>query len=66
MQWTVRWYVSRVETWRGQRDAAAQLSRGHVAYMEKQMAMWNELARVSDQMFSKVNSDHPTGWHLVV
>ena len=40
--------------------------RGHMAYAEKQMAMWNELARVSDQMFSKVNSDHPTGWHLVV
>jgi len=66
MHWTVRWYVSRAETWRVRRDAAEQLSRGHAAYAEKQMAMWNELARVSDQMFSNVNSDHQSGWHLVV
>jgi len=65
MQWTVRWYVNRAEAWRVRRDAAGQLSRGHMAYAEKQMEMWNNLARVSDQMFSNISNDHLTGWHLV-
>jgi hypothetical protein len=61
MQWTIRWYVN--ELWRVRRDAAGQLSRGHTAY---EIAMWDELARVSDITFSKVNSKHPGGWHLIV
>jgi hypothetical protein len=67
MQWTVRWYVHMADKWKIRRDAAAdRLSRGHRAYAEKQMAMWNELGRVSDLMFSLANSSHPQVWRLVV
>ncbi|KAF8961701.1 hypothetical protein BDZ97DRAFT_1759716 [Flammula alnicola] len=45
MQWTVRWYVHMAEKWKARRDPAVEVSRGHRAYAEKQMAMWNELGR---------------------
>ena len=66
MQWTVRWYVHMATKWKARRDAAADLSRGHVAYAEKQIAMWNELGRVSDLMFTNSNSHHTSVWQLVV
>lgn len=66
MEWTIRWYTNMAEKWRARRDAAGQLTRGHVAYAEKQMAMWNELGRVSEVMFCASNDNHPRGWYLVV
>ncbi|KAF8957920.1 hypothetical protein BDZ97DRAFT_1591460, partial [Flammula alnicola] len=52
MQWTVRWYVHMAEKWKARRDPEVEVSRGHRAYAEKQMAMWNELGRVSEVIFS--------------
>jgi len=66
MQWTVKWYIHMATSWKIHWDAAVEISRGHVAYAEKQMAMWNELGRVSDLMFKNSNSDHPSVWQLVV
>ena len=66
MQWTVRWYVQKAEKWRARRDAAVTLSRGHQAYAEKQMAMWNELGKVANTTFANSNNTHPNVWHLVV
>lgn len=66
MQWTVKWYIHMATSWKIRRDAAVEISCGHVAYAEKQMAMWNELGRVSDLMFKNSNSDHPSVWQLVV
>ena len=65
MEWTVRWYVHRAQQWRARRDAAELLSRGHRAYAEKQISMWNELGRVSQLLFSTSNPTHPPVWQLV-
>jgi len=68
MEWTVRWYVHKAEQWQSRRNAeegAGTASRGCRAYAEKQMAMWNELGRVSDTIFSS-NTDHTPVWHPVL
>ncbi|KAF8956034.1 hypothetical protein BDZ97DRAFT_1672276, partial [Flammula alnicola] len=73
MQWTVRFYVHMAEKWKARRDTwllhrdpDGQIARGHRAYAEQQMAMWNELGRVSEVMFTNANSDHTCSWRLVV
>lgn len=65
MQWTVRWYVHMAAKWRVRRDAVDDLWRGHRAYAEKQIGMWNELGRVSEIIFSMANSEHKSVWQLV-
>jgi hypothetical protein len=65
MEWTVRWYVHMAGKWRARRDADDLPSAGHRAYAEKQMAMWNELGRVSEVLFSNTNPAHPSVWQLV-
>jgi hypothetical protein len=68
MEWTVRWYVHKAEQWQFRRNAeegAGTVSRGRRAYAEKQMAMWNELGRVSDAMFS-TNTNHTSVWNPVL
>jgi hypothetical protein len=66
MEWTVRWYMHMAGKWRTRRDAGEIPSRGHKAYAEKQIAMWNELGRVSQVLFTNINHAHPAIWYPVV
>jgi hypothetical protein len=66
MQWTVKWYIHMATRWKDHQDATVNVSRRHVTYAEKQMAMWNELGKVSDLIFSKSNRNHPSVWQLVM
>jgi len=66
MEWTVRWYVYMAKKWKSRRDVRDQVSLGHIAYAEKQMAMWNELGRVAQLLFTKGNPTHLPVWEDVV
>jgi len=52
--------------WKSRRDVRDQVSLGHAAYAEKQMAMWNELGRVAQLLFIKGNPTHLPVWEDVV
>ena len=66
MEWTVRWYVYMAKKWKSRRDVREQVSLGHTAYAEKQMAMWNELGRVAQLLFMKGNPTHLPVWEDVM
>ena len=66
MEWTIRWYANMAKKWRARRDAFELPSRGHAAYAEKQIAMWNELGRVAERLFSNSNPTYQRIWELVV
>ena len=66
MEWTVRWYVHMAKQWKSRRDAGEPFSLGHMAYAERQMAMWNELGHVAQFSFTKSNPTNPAIWENVV
>ena len=66
MEWTVRWYVHMAKEWKSRRDAREPRSLVHIAYAERQMAMWNELGRVAQFSFTKSNPTNPAIWENVV
>lgn len=57
MEWTTRWFLNRLQCWTVRRDAAAanRSKPGHVAYAEKQMAMWLEFAVQADTTYTLNN-----------
>ena len=73
MKWVVNYFNhmalkwrSRCNVWTGVPLADGRVARGHQAYAEKQIAMWNELGRVSDITF-KLNCPHSIStWNMVL
>jgi hypothetical protein len=54
------------ETWGRRRDLPGPTQRsGFVAYAEEQIALWNELGRVAELMFLRINSHHILLWKPV-
>lgn len=66
MEWTVRFYMHMAGKWQARRDTENQISLGHRAYAEKQIAMWNELGRVAETTFTRINDNFIPTWHLVM
>jgi hypothetical protein len=65
MEWTVRFYMYMARKWKHRRDVLSP-SRGHHAYAEQQIDMWNELGRVGENLFRSVNREYLPVWSEVV
>ena len=57
MEWTTRWFLYQVKCWTVRKDAAAasRSKPGHVAYAQKQIAMWRVFAVQADDTYSSTN-----------
>ena len=64
MQWTLNFYMYTAQRWQTRRDMPqpewerqSRPNRGRRAYAEKQIAMWNSLAEVSENAFRVCGPD---------
>ena len=73
MQWTTLFYMHMAKTWKNRRDvwdvlseAEDVITRGHRAYAEQQIAMWNEFGRMAEAEFRACIPTYPHIWECVV
>lgn len=73
MIWTVNFYMHMADIWNGRRDPpgrhwdpASHAARGHRAYAERQMSIWNNLGKCSELAFKAAYSEFECTWAAVV
>lgn len=69
MVWTVKYYMYMAKLWEKRRMEYIH-NQGLKAYAEQQIALWNDLGRVTQNLFRRVNFSHSQIWspipHLIV
>jgi hypothetical protein len=52
MRWTVLWFEHQMKEWQNRLDESVKENKpGHIAYAEKQVAMWKRFMREGNQGF---------------
>jgi hypothetical protein len=55
IKWTVLWFKHQMEKWEGRLKRSVEENRpGHVAYAEKQIAMWKQFRKEGEREFKKM------------
>lgn len=65
MEWTTRFYMRMANVWQARRDSHP-FSRGHHAYANEQIAMWNELGQITEAKFCRLSSYYTKIWQPVI
>lgn len=73
MKWTVAFYMHMAQVWKQRRnidrenwDPQGVKTRGHRAYAEKQIAMWNDLGKVAETAFHNAYGNLDLSWEPVL
>jgi hypothetical protein len=54
MKWTILWFKHQMEEWKGRLKRSMEEKKlGHIAYAEKQVAMWEMFMREAEHGFGK-------------
>ncbi|KAF9545280.1 hypothetical protein CPC08DRAFT_649410 [Agrocybe pediades] len=64
MQWTTRFYMYMAELWAKRRNHC-QEKAGFKPYAEQQIGLWNDMGRITENLFCRVNTSHPRIWQPV-
>jgi hypothetical protein len=58
MKWTILWFNRQIKEWKDrQRKSVEQNKPGHIAYAEKQVAMWKMFVREGERGFRGMMMD---------
>lgn len=62
MEWVVRWFMHMADKWVKYRDSAEEAVRGLCPFAECNIATWDELGRVAELTFKRINSSYIPLW----
>jgi hypothetical protein len=58
MKWTILWFKNQIQEWEGRLTRSVKENRpGHIAYAEKQIAMWKAFMREGEREFKGLMMD---------
>ena len=58
MKWTVRWFKHQIKEWTARLNKSVEENKpGHIAYAEKQIAMWKMFIKEGERGFHKLMVD---------
>ena len=58
MRWTILWFENQRKEWKDQRQRSVdENKKGHIAYAEKQVAMWEMFIREGKRGFREIMVD---------
>lgn len=60
MHWVTNFFAFRQKQWLGWKPITFNVQQGHLAYAERQSAMWSEMAQRARQLFSATWLDFAT------
>lgn len=66
MEWTVRYFFFRYNSWRKLWARTSKEKPGHKAYAQKQIAMWRKLGEDAQVQFIEVRNDMPDVWEKLM
>ena len=58
MRWTILWFKNQIKEWKDQlKRSVDENKKGHIAYAEKQVAMWEMFVREEERGFRGIMVD---------
>lgn len=66
MSWVTRFFLHMAKMWRKFRDDNAAATRGERSFAQRQISVWNELGRVSEETFQRTSTAYLPVWTEVL
>ncbi|KAF9552135.1 hypothetical protein CPC08DRAFT_647290, partial [Agrocybe pediades] len=64
MKWTTRFFMHMAKLWAKRRNNVLEKA-GYRSFAERQITLWNELGRVTENLFCQTNVNHVRVWNGV-